>query len=1191
MAAFGNMIANGQVATRVKADARASVLPDDYISQEAFLQALRVSPYRRRTPEAWAIRLDQYINYTGIITLDGNFWVSPRDRSIAYDLGPEMEYLTSLITDDRYAYDYTGYDDAIRESGFVFVRLYGYRDSAEVDIFCYAAMEDEQAVTLDVILMSLGKITTIHYSPAYAYATEIKVWGGPASRREFWEALYKQNDLRPPSFYPTDLPSPHPGTGSHWFRHGHSHHHDHLTSAGGGPRVGPSGPRFEEPPAYVSVAITDKIRLVGLQSNLDDWAVGSRSAWLLYDGSLYEVSYAGHERKSEEILNLCRAAGVPIDDTLREMDAWSQDSLAQLLILTKACRVSYYAPRPERQADIACNVFYPLSNEQFYKLKAVYATREDNSMFLRRESWRPGEPSENCSAASWREVVACLRELDVLPNVSGFMLQPDDMPEPTGADLQATEHWMHRHLGPHSPTLATDLITPGMAVDPNRLSEPPQDLSEAIVSEMAQHSKLSNPDFWLDESRSGWLLPDGTMYEVPYAHHEEASQDILLECRRRGLPIDKTLKALQVIPAFSTELYDVLILTRGARVSYWAATDDIDMNVDALYPLTTDQYTVIRDLFRLSDNTTCFVHRAAWRPGTERAACSGKVWREVAQCFRDLGIMPSVYAFALAPGEDAPSPDMQQAIVGYDHLNARGATADQNCVCHSLHRQLEARLGYNGPMTVLEPATLLNNRRDLTTGWTLTTVNNWVYAVQTADLEDAISDSPQYISSAKFREANPDAAGWPHWTENAQPVVARGQIDRAKLLRLTFHEYVDKVSTNVRDFYGMCVSLFIDADGNVYQAAADHEATASRIMHEWDPSNYDEEGDSFAVADLCRSLHLQRVTVSADLDSPRYIERTVSLGVDVYDDITYAQVRAIKALADNAIGGNLYIALNDRTKGRYITATSWKDFVAQSRERDVIPIGMAMTDEGQEGAGQSIEADMARAYAVDPSLWEQKAIEVFGITSAPTSAGFLLKDGRWLDFGSRHWANWIGKEREHADIGNAIDPDLRDDEVYDPDRYGYIDRFLEQTGAIRWGYATYANIDIAPNLYIQLLTSPTERQRQVIRQFGRGAMFSIEYGDWQSPDYYATNIENARVSDIDELLDKVDLAISDKERYGQAIAIGAAIAPPDFVSCVTTIPSVVTDMDLATESPCLRIELDNGRSVVYSPGIERTVGR
>lgn len=112
---------------------------------------------------------------------------------------------------------------------------------------------------------------------------------------------------------------------------------------------------------------------------------------------------------------------------------------------------------------------------------------------------------------------------------------------------------------------------------------------------------------------------------------------------------------------------------------------------------------------------------------------------------------------------------------------------------------------------------------------------------------------------------------------------------------------------------------------------------------------------------------------------------------------------------------------------------------------------------------------------------EQQARKYYGITTNPYKAGYILRDGSFLDYSEGQH----GRTLDHRDIENIMDKP----EESKGDRYSdYVEPFLNLTGAIRVSYQNGVwSVDIA--------TSPTDAQIRKIVDWhipGRDFYYDVE---------------------------------------------------------------------------------------------------
>ena len=135
---------------------------------------------------------------------------------------------------------------------------------------------------------------------------------------------------------------------------------------------------------------------------------------------------------------------------------------------------------------------------------------------------------------------------------------------------------------------------------------------------------------------------------------------------------------------------------------------------------------------------------------------------------------------------------------------------------------------------------------------------------------------------------------------------------------------------------------------------------------------------------------------------------------------------------------------------------------------------------------------------------DQKARQHYGITFNPNKAGYVLRDGRMLDYSEGQYKRTL----DHRDIENVMDTP----EESKGDRYSdYVEPFLNLTGAIRVSYMNNEwNIDIQ--------TYPTDEQRDIIVHFHkpvRSFYYDVDkFG-------VKTFIENASKDDVKKKIEEI----------------------------------------------------------------------
>jgi len=117
---------------------------------------------------------------------------------------------------------------------------------------------------------------------------------------------------------------------------------------------------------------------------------------------------------------------------------------------------------------------------------------------------------------------------------------------------------------------------------------------------------------------------------------------------------------------------------------------------------------------------------------------------------------------------------------------------------------------------------------------------------------------------------------------------------------------------------------------------------------------------------------------------------------------------------------------------------------------------------------------------------EAAAVDHFGITSNPFSAGWVLRDGRMLDFSGRRFSSGSRGERlmDHRDVGVVFPEDYEHTKNYD----GYSDiitDFEKETGAIRVSVQGAGRLECDWNLQLSTYQDPTKAQKRTLGRIHR----------------------------------------------------------------------------------------------------------
>ena len=135
---------------------------------------------------------------------------------------------------------------------------------------------------------------------------------------------------------------------------------------------------------------------------------------------------------------------------------------------------------------------------------------------------------------------------------------------------------------------------------------------------------------------------------------------------------------------------------------------------------------------------------------------------------------------------------------------------------------------------------------------------------------------------------------------------------------------------------------------------------------------------------------------------------------------------------------------------------------------------------------------------------DQKARQHYGITFNPNKAGYVLRDGRMLDYSEGQY----GRTLDHRDIENVMDAP----EESKGDRYSdYVEPFLNLTGAIR---ASYMNNEWS----VDIQTSPTDAQRDIMVHWhkpGRSFYYDVD------PLGIKTLLEKASKDDVKKKIEEI----------------------------------------------------------------------
>lgn len=148
--------------------------------------------------------------------------------------------------------------------------------------------------------------------------------------------------------------------------------------------------------------------------------------------------------------------------------------------------------------------------------------------------------------------------------------------------------------------------------------------------------------------------------------------------------------------------------------------------------------------------------------------------------------------------------------------------------------------------------------------------------------------------------------------------------------------------------------------------------------------------------------------------------------------------------------------------------------------------------------------------AIKPSV-EEKAIKYFGLTNNPVDAGYLLQDGRMLDFSGVRQGAWPGGGRalDHREISEFVDDLDPEGKSYGSTMSWCMYAFMER-GNIRMS-----------STGIHFFVRPTPEQEEVILAHAKRAIkdsgaFMIDYGA------VGDERQSARVSSLADVLTVID---------------------------------------------------------------------
>lgn len=168
---------------------------------------------------------------------------------------------------------------------------------------------------------------------------------------------------------------------------------------------------------------------------------------------------------------------------------------------------------------------------------------------------------------------------------------------------------------------------------------------------------------------------------------------------------------------------------------------------------------------------------------------------------------------------------------------------------------------------------------------------------------------------------------------------------------------------------------------------------------------------------------------------------------------------------------------------------------------------------------------------VDSELVE-RAVETFGVTNNPEEAGYILPDGRMLDFSGRHWGLSDAEARgqrqvDHVDVGEV-------EGVDSSDRSGGIYDFMARSGAMRF--------DLASGI-ASIAGTPTARQLSVLGRSFKGKYLALSRNTPEGRIVADTEFESASLRKIEDFFNEaqrkvdrgeIDGAFAQKQEAGVA---------------------------------------------------------
>ena len=211
------------------------------------------------------------------------------------------------------------------------------------------------------------------------------------------------------------------------------------------------------------------------------------------------------------------------------------------------------------------------------------------------------------------------------------------------------------------------------------------------------------------------------------------------------------------------------------------------------------------------------------------------------------------------------------------------------------------------------------------------------------------------------------------------------------------------------------------------------------------------------------------------------------------------------------------------------------DFISKMRDvvlSDLVPFSNGNKDLIIKKFGSGAEADIQYSDKTEPIAEEdyKNMIKHFGTTGSFNVSGYMLTDGKMLDFSGKHWGDTTSRTRQvdHRDVSEVL-----------PDENNGIDSMVRMI--------SNGNIRLMPeNGGINLAVAPTKNQRTVLRRYieyfkgeivvdvdevGGDTVESFRYERGTSADRVLRDIDNYFKGGRQSDLMKFHMQYSDKAEY------------------------------------------------------------